>query len=147
VTASLTTRASAGRVRRHKDFQRIQSPEERAGRATSAHFVFLVARTPAEESGAPRLGLVVTKKVGGAVQRNRVKRVCRACFRLSPGLVPDGVDLVVIAKTGAPALGLGDVQREWEGARPLLARRAREALARPATPTHVARRPAGTGAT
>ena len=67
------------------------------------------------------------------------------CSAVDVATHPD-VDLVVIAKTGAPELGLHDVQREWDGVRALLARRAREALARPPLETHVARRPVPTGA-
>ncbi|HXN34047.1 MAG TPA: ribonuclease P protein component, partial [Polyangiaceae bacterium] len=45
--------------------------------------------------------------------RNRIKRLCRECFRLAPSLILANVDLVVIARPGAGKLALGDVQREW----------------------------------
>lgn len=97
-------------------------------RASTAHFVLLVAArdregSPAIASGCARLGIVVTRKIGNAVQRNRVKRVCRECFREWPDLVPDGIDLVVIARSGAPELGLAAVRAEWERARPALLKR------------------------
>lgn len=108
-------------------------------RASTAHFVLLVAardvaaagapraldapRAPGQASGCARLGIVVTKKVGNAVQRNRIKRVCRECFRGWPDLVPDGIDLVVIARSGAYELGLAAVRGEWERARPSLLKR------------------------
>ena len=129
------------KVRRHADFQRIQSPLGHAGRATSAHFVFLVARTSGPADGPARLGLVVTKKVGSAVARNRVKRVCRECFRLTPGFVPPGVDLIVIARHGAPALGLAEAREEWRRAEGALRHRTREVLAREADQPHVTPRP------
>jgi ribonuclease P protein component len=81
-----------------------------------------------DAAAASRLGVTVTRKVGSAVERNRVKRVVREAFRLDPGLLPAGVDLIVIAKDGAPTLGLAAVQGEWDGVRPLLQRRAREVL-------------------
>jgi ribonuclease P protein component len=115
------------------------------GRATSPHFVFLVARSPGELVRPPRLGLVVTKKVGSAVERNRVKRVCRECFRLWPDFVPPGIDLVVIARQGAPLLGLAQVREEWGRARGALKHRVRETLARAPEEPHVSARPPPNG--
>jgi ribonuclease P protein component len=133
--------------------------QQNARRVTCAHFVLLVAAREAPGpvgAGAPsRLGVVVTKKIGNAVARNRVKRLCRECFRAWKELVPDGVDLVVIAKEGADALGLEAVRTEWSRALPQLRKRAAEALrdapgakdAKPVAPggatTHVSHRPSG----
>jgi ribonuclease P protein component len=91
------------------------------------HFTLLVAAQPPPPR-APRIGLVVSRAIGSAVRRNRVKRLCRECFRLSPWL-PDGVDLVVIARRGAPELGLEQVRAEWRAVARLLKARAAEALA------------------
>jgi ribonuclease P protein component len=82
------------------------------------------------------MGLVVSRAIGSAVRRNRVKRVCRECFRLSPTLLPEGVDLVVIARPGAPELGLDAVRAEWRAVERLLKARAAEALARKASLQH-----------
>lgn len=94
-------------------------------RAVTGHFVLLVAVGP---PGPSRLGLVVTKKVGNAVRRSRVKRVCRECFRLWPDFVPDGIDLVVIAREGAHELVLRQVREEWLKARPQLLKRCKSVL-------------------
>jgi ribonuclease P protein component len=102
------------RMRRRADFVRVQSHGERA---MTPHFVLLVAASPPEARAHARLGVVATKKVGNAVARNRIKRVCRECFRLWPDLVPKGIDLVVIAKDGAQELGLAQVREEWKRAR------------------------------
>ncbi|HWL86332.1 MAG TPA: ribonuclease P protein component, partial [Polyangiaceae bacterium] len=59
------------RVRRHADYVRIQSGSERI---TTRHFYFLIAPSPAPLARLPRLGLIVTRKLGGAVVRNRIKR-------------------------------------------------------------------------
>lgn len=113
------------RIRRRSDFLRVQAVGQRT---STAHFVMLVAARESTESGAERaacarVGFVVTRKVGNAVQRNRIKRVCRECFRTWPDLVPDGIDLVVIARSRADELGLADVRAEWERARPGLLKR------------------------
>ncbi|KMY68613.1 hypothetical protein AAU61_02980 [Desulfocarbo indianensis] len=81
-------------------------------RLSSAHFVFLWKKNGLAQS---RLGITVTKRVANAVGRNRVKRLLREAFRLVPrdrGLLPEGTDLVVIAKQGAPLLGYAQVARE-----------------------------------
>lgn len=131
------------RLRKRADFLRAQ---EAGLRATTPHFVLLVSRSPASPSSDDpssatgrarafaRLGIVVTRKVGNAVERNRVKRVCRACFRTWPDFLPMGIDLVVIARAGAPTLGLAEVRAEWLSARPLLLKRAARALEAPARP-------------
>lgn len=120
------------RLRKRADFLRVQAE---GARVSTPQFVLLVARRgdaaraavhdagPAE-SAPSRLGVVVTKKIGNAPERNRVKRLCRECFRQWPGFVPDGVDLVVIARAGAPALRLEEVREQWARARPRLLDRA-----------------------
>lgn len=120
------------RLRRHGEFVRAQRSGRRVG---TRHFTLLVALQPPPPR-APRMGLVVSRAIGDAVRRNRVKRLCRECFRLSSGLLPRGVDLVVIARPGAPELGLDDVRAEWRGVERLLRKRASEVLARPAPLQH-----------
>jgi ribonuclease P protein component len=69
---------------------------------------------PRGEEGAPRMGMSVSRKIGGAVERNRVKRVLREAFALEAQRLPDGLDVVVIARREARELvdreGLGGVQ-------------------------------------
>jgi ribonuclease P protein component len=121
------------RVRRRSDFVHVQTHGERA---TSRHFVFLVAArevgpgAPAPKTAPSRLGVVATRKVGDATMRNRIKRVCRECFRLWPGFVPDGIDLVVIARAGADELPLDRVRDEWTRARPTVLKRCETVLRR-----------------
>jgi ribonuclease P protein component len=114
------------RLRRRSDFLRVQSTGERA---TSKHFVLLVAAGTAPEALC-RFGIVTTKKVGDATMRNRIKRVCRECFRLWPDFLPNGIDLVVIAKEGAHELTLAKVREEWARARPTLLDRCKKALSK-----------------
>ena len=120
------------RLRKHSEFVRAQRSGRRVG---TRHFTLLVAAQPPPPRPA-RLGIVVSKRVGGAVLRNRVKRLCRECFRALPQLLPRGVDLVVIAREGAPQLGMAEVRAEWRAVGMLLMKRAAEALARATHPDH-----------
>lgn len=59
----------------------------------------------------PRLGIIVTKRLGKAVKRNRVKRLIREFFRRHKGLLPPK-DIVIIARPGAAELNYAAVTAE-----------------------------------
>lgn len=77
------------------------------------HFIFFALHN-ARQPGIARLGLSVSRKVGNAVSRNRIKRLLREFFRLHYELMPKGVDLVAVAKreAGPAALHLSDLSEE-----------------------------------
>ena len=54
--------------------------------------------------GISRLGITVSKKIGNAVKRNRVKRHIREFFRTNKNRFPNGFDVVIIANRGADDL-------------------------------------------
>lgn len=68
----------------------------------------------AGEEDGPRLGLSVSRRVGGAVDRSRIKRVLREAFWAEAGRLPAGADYVVVARPDARDLaereGAGGVQ-------------------------------------
>ncbi len=66
------------------------------------YFLVFVAATASGDARRPtRLGITVTRKVGGAVVRNRIKRYVREAFRRMRRLFRQGLDLVWIAKRNA----------------------------------------------
>lgn len=98
----------SARLRRRQDFLRAQ----RGGaRVHTPHYVVVLLSRP-EGGSLRRLGITVTKRVANAVGRNRVKRVVREVFRKNPSLFPEGCDVVVIAKSDAPALGYDEAAAE-----------------------------------
>lgn len=103
-------RPGRGRLSRSADFDRVIRRGRSLGGREFVLYVF-----PREEPGAPRLGLSVSRKVGGAVQRNRVKRLLREAFALESARVPPATDVVVVARHEARALverdGLDGVRR------------------------------------
>jgi ribonuclease P protein component len=54
------------------------------------------------DDGATRLGIAVSRKVGGAVVRNRLKRQLREAFAALPD-PPSGIDVVLVARPGLDA--------------------------------------------
>ena len=62
--------------------------------------------------GNSRLGITVTKKIGNAVKRNRIKRLLREFFRVNKSGFSSSQDIVVIAKKEAYELTYQDVCRE-----------------------------------
>lgn len=90
--------APRGRARltRSGDFDAVY----RRGRSAANRHLVVYAFARAADDSPARLGLSVSRKVGNAVARNRVKRVLRERFaEISAGL-PPGTDLVVIGRPG-----------------------------------------------
>ena len=65
---------------------------------------------PRADAESPRLGISVGRKLGGAVERNRVKRLLREAFWARAEALPDGLDFVIVARPAA-----GELARDGGG--------------------------------
>jgi ribonuclease P protein component len=108
----------AGRVPRRRRLSRSAEFERvyRQGRSKGNRFLVLYAfprddETSEREEDGPRLGLSVSRRVGGAVERNRVKRALREAFWAEAERLPAGADYVVVARPDARELA----EREGAG--------------------------------
>lgn len=84
------------RLRRRAEFVEVQQE----GQKLHGRHVLVLARKRNNPELPGRLGITVTKKVGNAVVRNRIKRLVREWMRLHDW-VPAGWDIVVVAKDSA----------------------------------------------
>lgn len=88
-----------------RDFQRVY----REGKLFQDRYfrVFYLERT-----GPPRLGLVISGKLGKAVARNRAKRIIREAFRLNKHLL-ENLELVVQPRAAAMQLSKGELREQF----------------------------------
>jgi ribonuclease P protein component len=110
------------RVRKRVEYQQAQ----RIGRRVSTPSFVLILAARGDETGA-RLGTVASRKIGGAVARNRAKRLIREAFRRTDELFPPDMDVIVIVKRALDGAVLDDVLAEWRSAAPVIVRRSADA--------------------
>ena len=91
-----------------KEFDRVF----RKGFRKRGSFIEIIAL--ANQRGVSRLGLAVSRRTGGAVQRNRIKRVIREVFRTFSPLAGESVDLVVTARKYAAKAAFSEIQEEFK---------------------------------
>ena len=88
------------RLSRSGEFERVY----REGRSHASRHLVVYAFPRSDEEEEPRLGISVGRKLGGAVERNRIKRLLRDAFWASAGDLAPGHDFVIVARPAAGEL-------------------------------------------
>jgi ribonuclease P protein component len=127
VTEARTGRCPKTLLRR-ADFLRVAAARRRY---ITPGFILQAAFQPEDSAQpAPRVGYTASRKVGGAVVRNRAKRRLRAIVReLMPALAQDGVDYVLIARQETPQRDFAKLQEDLRQALKRIDLRRKEARA------------------
>ena len=106
------------RLSRSGEFERVY----REGRSHASRHLVVYAFPRADDESDPRLGISVGRKLGGAVERNRIKRLLREAFWAGAAELTPGHDFVIVARQAA-----GELARE--GGEPAIEQALRAVLA------------------
>jgi ribonuclease P protein component len=100
------------RLSRSGEFERVY----REGRSHASRHLVVYAFPRQDGDGVPRLGVSVGRKLGGAVERNRVKRLLREAFWATAEELGEGHDFVIVARPAAGELAEREGERGIESA-------------------------------
>ena len=98
----------ASRLAQSRDFARVRQQGERLAQGC------LIANwNKLPDGGAPKLGVVTSKKIGGAVQRSRARRLLRESFRRHQHEFAQPVELVLVARNSIAGRSLAEVEKDF----------------------------------
>jgi ribonuclease P protein component len=96
------------RLKQNRDFTRIRREGSRLALGC------LIANwQPAAAGAGSRLGVITPGKIGGAVARNRARRLLRESFRLHQRELAGAVDLVLVARPSIAGKGWAEVEKDF----------------------------------
>jgi ribonuclease P protein component len=91
-------------LKKNEDFSTVY----KKGRSRANRYFIMYANKNGTDHN--RIGVSVSKKVGNSVVRHRIKRLVKESYRLHEKMFNSGLDIVVIARSGAADLGFHDVE-------------------------------------
>jgi ribonuclease P protein component len=94
----------ADRIRTSSQYRLLS----RKGKRYYSDYFIVVSRK--NQISRSRLGITVSKKVGKAVTRNRIKRTIREFFRLNRSLLPGRLDINIIARSPSGRIGVAEIR-------------------------------------
>ena len=94
-------------IKKTREYQKIYK------RGKSFANKYLVMYILTNERTENRLGISVSKKVGNSVVRHRLTRLIRECFRLNKDRFINGIDIVIIARTGAKDIDYNKLEQAF----------------------------------
>ena len=98
----------ASRLAQSRDFARVRQQGERLAQGC------LIANWNRLPDGAsPKLGVVTSKKIGGAVERSRARRLLRETFRQHQHELAQPVELVLVARNSIAGKRFADVEKDF----------------------------------
>jgi ribonuclease P protein component len=98
----------ASRLAQSRDFARVRQQGERLAQGC------LIANWNRLPDGVPpKLGVVTSKKIGGAVERSRARRLLRETFRQHQHELAQPVELVLVARNSIAGKKLADVEKDF----------------------------------
>lgn len=95
-------------IKKNKEFLKLY----KKGKFFVAKYLVLYALD--NKSKVNRLGITASKKFGGSVQRNRIKRLIKESYRYYEGQLQEGFDLVFVARSNENMPSLADIKREMK---------------------------------
>jgi ribonuclease P protein component len=98
----------ASRVTQNRDFLRIRQQGERL-----AQGCLLANWNKLPEGARPKLGVVTSRKIGGAVQRTRARRLLRESFRLHQHEFTQPIELILVARNSIAGKKFADVEKDF----------------------------------
>jgi ribonuclease P protein component len=98
----------ASRLAQSRDFARVRQQGERLAQGC------LIANwNKLPEGGAPKLGVVTSKKIGGSVERSRARRLLRETFRRHQHEFAQPVELVLVARNSIAGKNFAEVEKDF----------------------------------